>query len=233
MLAILSYHHVGPPPPDGWDTWYYVPEATFVDHLEHLRSEGWQPIDATAFLAGLKSPAALPERAALLTFDDAYSSLAKVALPCLLEFGFPGVVFAPTRYIGGKNDFDSDSHEPPTSICGWGDFELLELNGVSVQSHGVSHRAFSDLSVAEIEAELAESKAMLEARLRSSVELFAFPYGDAGADGDLVRKALQRCGYKAACLYGGGPLDPMAADPYRLDRVAIGRDTDLAAELAG
>jgi peptidoglycan/xylan/chitin deacetylase (PgdA/CDA1 family) len=232
LLAILSYHNVGPPPPDGWDTWYYVPEATFVGHLEHLRREGWQPIDADTFLAGLESPAALPERAALLTFDDAYSSLATVALPCLVELGFPGVVFAPTSYIGGKNEFDANSHEPPTSICGWGDFELVEQNGISVQSHGVSHRAFSDLTLAEIEAELAGSKATLETRLGSAVELFAFPYGDSGADADLVRNALQRCGYRAACLYGGGPLDPVAADPYRLDRVAIGRDTDLAAELA-
>ncbi|MEK6252246.1 MAG: polysaccharide deacetylase family protein [Actinomycetota bacterium] len=233
LLAILSYHKVGSPGSNGWNTWYYVPEATFVRHLEHLRSRGWQPIDSAAFLKGLKDPTALPRRAALLTFDDAYCSVARIALPHLLDFGFPGVVFVPTRYIGGTNEFDLESHQPQESICSWSELELLERHGVSAQSHGASHRAFSDLSIAEIEQELVQSKATLEDRLGTPVDLFAFPYGDRGVAADVVRIALERYGYKAACLYGGGPLSLPVGDRYQLARLAIGRDTDLAAELPG
>ena len=232
LLAILSYHKLGPPGSEAWDTWYYVQEASFVEHLEHLTDEGWQFLDLTDFLDGLKFPAKLPERGALLTFDDGYSSVARVALPRLVEFGIPGVMFVPTAYIGATNEFDLNAYEPQEPICSWNQLELLERHGIAVQSHGVSHRGFSDMSIGEIEQELVRSKATLEDRLERPVDLFAFPYGDAGADGDLVRGALRRCGYKAACLYGGGPFSALAADPYRLPRLAIGSDADLAAELA-
>ena len=154
LLAILSYHKLGPPGPEAWDTWYYVREASFVEHLEHLTSEGWQFLDLTDFLDGLKSPANLPERAALLTFDDGYSSVARVALPRLVEFGIPGVMFVPTAYIGATNEFDLDTHEPQEPICSWNELELLEQHGVAVQSHGETHRGFSDMSIGEIEQEL-------------------------------------------------------------------------------
>lgn len=45
VLAVLGYHQIGPPPPGGWETWSYVPEETFADHLRLLRETGWQVID--------------------------------------------------------------------------------------------------------------------------------------------------------------------------------------------
>ncbi len=42
---------------------------------------------------------------------------------------------------------------------------------------------------------------------------------------------LKRVGYRAACLYGGGPTRLPAADHYRLARLAVGPDTDLQEEL--
>ena len=80
-MAILGFHKIGEPPPDGWETWFYIPEATFVEHLDYLQKAGWQVIDLAAFLEGLAAPNILPERAALLTFDDGYRSMRAVALP--------------------------------------------------------------------------------------------------------------------------------------------------------
>src|SRR5262245_21752607 len=108
-LAILGYHKIGPPPPGGWETWFYVPEATFVTHLAFLKENGWQVIDATTFLRGLAEPDSLPDRAALLTFDDGYKSMCDVTLPCLQRFGFPAVLFVPTDYVGRTNSFDADT----------------------------------------------------------------------------------------------------------------------------
>src|ERR671932_648443 len=92
-LAILGFHKVGEPPPGGWETWYYVPETTFVGYLNYLRENGWQVIDLESFLRGLTAPDGLPERMALLTFDDGYRSMRTVVLPWLLRFGYPAVLF--------------------------------------------------------------------------------------------------------------------------------------------
>jgi len=94
-------------------------------------------------------PAMPSERLALLTFDDAYRSLRNIALPRLREFGYPGVVFVPTNLIGGSNDFDL-GREPREEICTWEDLHELQECGVSVQSHGGSHRLFDDLSDSEL-----------------------------------------------------------------------------------
>jgi peptidoglycan/xylan/chitin deacetylase (PgdA/CDA1 family) len=228
-LALLGYHKIGPAP-GGWETWSYVPEAIFADHLRHLREDGWQVIDLPAFLRGLAAPETLPPRAALLTFDDGYRSNLTVAVPWLRRFGLPAVLFMPTDFIGRRNTFDADV-EPEEDICTWEDLRELERAGVAVQSHGCSHRALSDLTRPEWEAEIVRSRAVLEEGLGRPVEVFGYPYGDGGRDPEEVRGVLRASGYRAACLYGGGPVPVPPADAYRLPRLAVGPDTDLPAAL--
>jgi peptidoglycan/xylan/chitin deacetylase (PgdA/CDA1 family) len=229
-VAILSYHKVGPPPPGGWETWFYVPEATFAEQLEALREGGWQPVDLVTFLRGLNEPAQLPKQAALITFDDGYRSLRDVALPWLERFGYPAVVFMPTNFVGRTNLFDLES-EQEEPLCGWDDLNELVRRGVAVQSHGASHRAFTELAPTERVAELERSKAALEAELPQTVELFAYPYGDDGGIPPDLREAFARTGYLAACGYGGGTSSIPPTDPYRLERLAMGPDTDLTTAL--
>jgi len=225
-LAILGYHKIGEPPPGGWASWFYVPETVFASQLRHLHENGWQLIDIGRFLKGLLDPESLPSRGALLTFDDGYRSNLQVTIPWLQRFGYPSVMFVPTQFIGDHNAFD-DGSEPWEAICDWDDLRQLERFGCSIQSHSVSHKRLSWLSPAELDQELRESKIVLEAGLGKPVEVLAYPYGDEGADPALTTAALKRAGYRAACLFGGGPNPVPVADSYRLMRLAMGPDTDL------
>ena len=230
VLAILGFHKIGGPPAGGWDTWFYVSEATFSSFLSQLQEGAWHVIDLQTFLVGLAAPASLPTRSALLTFDDGYRSMRQIALPWLRRFGYPGVLFVPTDFIGKCNEFDAGV-EPQEAICDWDDLRELDRHGVSVQSHGASHRRFSELTPAELEEELRRSKATLEAGLGKAVEAIAYPFGDGGVDPQAVDRALERAGYRAACLYGGGPNRLPVANSYRLARLPVGPDTDLHAVL--
>jgi peptidoglycan/xylan/chitin deacetylase (PgdA/CDA1 family) len=197
---------------------------------ESLHKQGWQVIDYLTLLRGITTPESLPERAAVLTFDDGYQSMRTVALPWLLRFGYPAVLFVPTDYIGGFNGFDA-RYEPEEPICDWDDLRELERLGVSIQSHGASHRSFSKLGLLEQEEELVRSKSILETGLKKPVEAFAYPYGDGGTEPRLTGRALERAGYRAACLYKGGPNPLPIVEPYRLTRLAVGPDTDLRVAL--
>jgi peptidoglycan/xylan/chitin deacetylase (PgdA/CDA1 family) len=230
IVAILAFHKIGQPPANGWESWFYIPETIFVGYLSYLHESGWQVIDLLAFLQGLVVPDALPRRSVLLTFDDGFQSMRHVALPWLLQFGYPAVLFVPSDFIGGRNWFDAGD-EPEEAICDWEDLRELERCRVSIQSHGASHRRFSELDLAQQKDELLRSKAVLEAGLRKSVTVFAYPYGDGGVDPGIQRSLLEQAGYRAACLYKGGPMHLPIANPYRLTRVAMGPDTDLQAEL--
>jgi peptidoglycan/xylan/chitin deacetylase (PgdA/CDA1 family) len=224
---VLAYHKVGL---DAWETWFSMPEETFAAQLEELRKGGWQPIDRRAFLRGLDDPDSLPPRAALITFDDAYRCVLDTALPVLEQFGFPAVVFVPTGFIGGANEWE-DRSQPDERICDWDELLELERRGVAVESHGVSHRPLARLGVTNLERELRGSKDALEERLGRRVDLFAFPYGEAGRG--RMSGELAVAGYRAAFLYGGGPFCLPVNDRYRLPRLALGPDSDLSAALDG
>ena len=95
-IAILAFHKIGEPAPGGWKSWFYIPKKTFSNQLKYLHDNGWQVINVFTFLQGLTEPDALPERTALITFDDGYRSVREVALPVLRRFGYPAVIFVPT-----------------------------------------------------------------------------------------------------------------------------------------
>jgi peptidoglycan/xylan/chitin deacetylase (PgdA/CDA1 family) len=231
QLAILSYHKVGDPPRAAWEPWNYVPEAMLAEQLSAVRDDGWQFIGLADALRGLFEPDSLPARSVLVTFDDGYRSVLERGLPVLRELGCPGVVFMPVAFIGGVSTFDRGLSEPLEPLCGWDELRELEAAGISVQSHGFKHLHLSKCDPDLLEAELRRSKRALEEGLDKTVELFAFPYGDGGMNTAAVTRALERFGYRGACLYGGGPVALPAADRYRLSRLAIGFGTDVVGDL--
>jgi peptidoglycan/xylan/chitin deacetylase (PgdA/CDA1 family) len=208
-----------------------VPGEVFAAQIEELRADGWQPIAHGDLIRGLGMPDGLPPKAFLVTFDDAYLSLRDEAVTWLERLDLPAVVFAPTDFIGGWNRFDHDV-EPREEICDWDNLRELERRGVSIQSHGVSHRAFSSIPFTEQERETTTSKRIIEEQLGSRVELFAYPYGDPG-DAQRVPEALERAGYEAGFCYGGGAFRLPVTTPYLLPRLAMGPDTDVREELRG
>ena len=232
-LAILSYHEIGAPPRGVWEPWFYVPEEVLIDHLSVLEKEGWEIIDLRSALSGLSRPKSLPERSALLTFDDGFLSVLERALPILSERALPAVMFVPTASIGRRRRVNEETGEPLEPICGWKELREVEAGGISVESHGTRHIRFSELEPREIANELHVSNRLLESGLGKNVQAFAFPYGDGGNSSEHVSRALNASGYTAAFLYGGGPITPGVDDPYRLSRLAIGPDSDLAGMLEG
>lgn len=225
-IAILGFHKIGNPANGQYPTWNYISEQTFVTQLKLLHKTGWRVIDLATFLRGLVKPETLPERSALLTFDDGYRSMLTTTLPLLHKFRYPAVLFVPTGLIGKSNSFDKGI-EPVEAICNWKELLQLERYGISIQSHGVTHRHLSKLSTSVQLKEIAGSKAQLETRLRKRVEVIAFPYGDDGANPKAVSQMVKNSGYQAAFLYGGGLLQFPVMDRFRLPRLAMGPDTNL------
>ena len=227
VVATLSYHKIGNPSLDGWLTWNYTSTEEFSAQLEWFHKKGWQFLSAAALLDALNGSRALPEKSVLVTFDDAYESLLENALPILKRFSAPAVVFAPTQFIGGTNLFDHGV-EPLERIADWNTLTALEDAGISVESHGYSHRAFSSLNSLEIQQELEFSKETIRKNLGKDSRMFAFPYGDFGADKAAMDSLIRRAGYDVAFLYGGGTFElGETPSPLFLPRLAMGPGVNL------
>jgi peptidoglycan/xylan/chitin deacetylase (PgdA/CDA1 family) len=221
----LAFHKIGDPPSTAWTTWNYVPVELFEFYIATLVDEGWKLVDRTHLLSMLDDSNATPGRTALITFDDGYLSTLHHALPVLQKYECPAIVFVPTDYVGGTNAFDLGI-EPDERICDWNDLRKLEAGGVSVQAHSRSHPHLSRLSPDAVREELTSSKRKLEEQLGISVDLLAYPYGDHG-NPVLTGTFLAELGYLAAFGYGGGVNAMPAQDHFRLNRLAMGPDSDL------
>jgi peptidoglycan/xylan/chitin deacetylase (PgdA/CDA1 family) len=228
-IAVLGYHKIGARA-DSHCSWFYIPEDTFERQLRWVLDSGWQVIGAGGFLDALAQPDSLGQNSVLLTFDDGYRSMRDGALEQLRRLGLPAVLFVPSGCIGGTNAFDAGI-EPEEAICDWGDLAHLSEHGVSIQSHGVSHRRFSSLDETEMEREVGDSKRTLEDGLDHAVDMLSYPYGDCGKDRICSAQALRRAGYKAAFGFGGTPMTLPIADAYHVERIPMGAETDLASEL--
>ena len=226
-LAILGYHKIGPAPGE-WNTWNYVSANDFEGQLEFLSQNGWSVINVDTFLKGFDDPELLSEKSVLITFDDAYRSIITVALPLLKKFSYPAIVFVPTAFVGNYNSFDADIfYEPKEDICSWEELRELDRNNISIQSHGISHCHFSQISAETQFEEILVSKNLIQEKVGKEVFIFSFPYGDNGDDVPGMEKILKAAGYKAAVLYGGGTIEPLSVNRFILPRIAMGSDTKL------
>lgn len=226
VIAVLAYHKIGKPDGD-WYTWNYVSENNFKEHLQCLSDNNWKVLSAEQFLRALEEPNDLPQKSALITFDDGYRSNLTTALPSLQTFNYPAVIFVPTAFVGSYNAFDADIfYEPREKICTWDELRELEANGISLQSHGVNHVHFAKLNTRQIIEEVLGSKTTLDKQLQKKVSLFSYPYGDMGNDTKTTEGILLNAGYKAAFLYGGKFFETFE-NIFQIQRIALGADSDL------
>ena len=113
----------------------------------------------------------------------------------------------------------------------WDHVREMARHGVSFGCHTMTHPMLPALSVAQIETEIRQSRAVIEQRLGTGCRTFAFPNGDFDDRSGDVLRAL---GFRAACTQVFGANRP-GADPFRLRRIGVGRASRylLAAKLSG
>lgn len=101
----------------------------------------------------------------ILTFDDGHKTNYLNAMPILDHFDFKACFFITTDWIGKKNYMNEQM------------IKSLYDKGMTIGSHGKTHRFLSDLNENEITTELKESKKCLENIIQSKVTSFSAPGG--------------------------------------------------------
>lgn len=216
---ILMYHHIAEQPgPNA------VAVAAWQGHMAYLKAAGYHVLDMDAYLTKILA-GSLQARELAITFDDAYSSFVAHALPVLQAQGFPATVFMPVDFAGKSNVWDDGAYP----ILDWPALrELSQVAGITVGSHGRSHRRLRSLSQADIMAEAQTSKEELEWQLGLPVRHFAYPYGQLRDYDRRCMQALAHTGFASGCatIWGrhNGPRHQ-----YALHRLEITPDDDVKA----
>src|SRR5258708_39292216 len=107
-VPILMYHKVGAPVHSKNDSRLNVSARDFERQMRLLRRLGYTGITFQKTIEGLTGISPLPRKPVCITFDDGYECVAEHASPILADFGWPGVIFAPTAFVGQANTWDMD-----------------------------------------------------------------------------------------------------------------------------
>lgn len=105
-LTIFLFHEVtNSPSPMQLTAGIYTPTSLFAEQIDWLRQRFTfiRPTQLSQFGADQ----ALPENAALVTFDDSWSGIFRVALPLLESMGVPSICFINMATVSGDPDLSA------------------------------------------------------------------------------------------------------------------------------
>ncbi len=92
-----------------------------------------------------------------------------------------------------------------------------EMYGMSFGSQTVTHSLLHTLADGEIQAELTESKRMIEEGTGRTLSLLCYP---GGFHSDRAARLAEACGYRGAVVNEPG-RNPVSADPFRILRAGV------------
>jgi peptidoglycan/xylan/chitin deacetylase (PgdA/CDA1 family) len=213
-----SYERLGTnPKSDSWQKsgfTFTVPDDAVAATIFHaiaatgtLQTSGYSVVEATAppFQRSIVS----------LTFDDGYHSVHEQAWPVLRQHGFKSTHYIVTRSIGSTAIFNHQmmsSHE----------IEDLYKEGNEIGSHTTTHPRLSRVRSSQLESELSQSKAALDASYPPVNDL-ALPYGDYD---DAVMAAVKKH-YSSCRTSDPGYNTSLNFDPYRIRIKHVANRTSL------
>lgn len=195
-------------------------DTSFAAQMDHLKAAGYTTIDLDDYLAIRSGRMPMPEKPVVVTFDDGYLSNYTMAFPALRRNGQKAVIFVPPEP-------DEYTREIVVGVDGFLNPEQMrELaeNGVSIQSHTLTHCVLDELDDQAAMYELTESRRRLEGMTGRSVEHLAIPRAGYSRR---IRKLVREAGYRSACCNNKGSSTGLS-DPLALPRIVVERDTSIA-----
>ncbi len=202
-VLVLNYHMV-----NSMFISLAIEPEDFDWQMKYLVDHGYHTINPDELYDFLTGQGTLPDRPVLITFDDGYEDNYTNAYPILKKYNLKATIFVVTGFLSKRKGYLT-----------WEQLREMEQNGITIESHTVTHAPLPDLPDERIREELVESKQQAEAELGHPIEFIAYPTG--AHDLHIVGIA-QEAGYKGGFTVKYGNVD-RASNVYALERVPIFR----------
>jgi len=229
-VPVLMYHHINL---HSGDTVTVTPEV-FSAQMDFLAQEGYKTLSAAELLAFIKGELSFRQKTVAITFDDGWFDNHLYAVPVLKKQQFKATFFVITDRVAaaskpGRQDFgNAPDHETAKQlikggeaervVLGWDMIKELAANGLfRFYSHTVTHRRCGELPLPELQAELIDSKAIIERELGERCDYLCWPYGSFSAD---TLSVAINAGYKAIFTTVDGFCES-GSDPFMIQRIDV------------
>ena len=250
-VTVLSYHEIADEA-DALSPSYSVTPTNFLRQMDWLRNHGYRFVSLDDVLASREGRRPLPEKAVLVTFDDAYRSIHLHAWPVLRMFGIPAVVNVVGSWLEAKDTIDFDGRpRPRAAVIDWKALrEMVDSGLVEVGSHswdlhrgivgnpqgnlqpaGTTRRWLADEKQYEsevtyrrrVQADLERNSDLIRRRVGRAPRVIAWPYGRYNA---VTRDVALGLGMKVGLTLDDG-ANSRETPLYALRRLLMERSMSL------
>ena len=198
MYHVLGDAPAGAPYPD-----LFVRQSDFEGQMSWLARHGYRAVTLDEAWRHWHGPRGLPSRPIVVSFDDGYRSDVGVALPVLRRHGWPGVL---NLKVGNLKPDDLR----PRGV------RRLIAAGWEIDAHTITHPDLTTVDGAQLQREVAGSRAVIRRLFHVPVDFFCYPAGRYDAR---VIAAVRRAGFLGATTTNYGLARP--SQPYTLARVRV------------
>ncbi len=204
---ILIYHQIGA----GLGRQMEVTKAAFVAQLDWMAANG-TVVSLDQAVAERGKPGS--ERQYVLTFDDGYDDFYRLGYPELVKRNMPFTLYLTTHPVESREPlFPGGGAEPLT----WAQIEDMATSGLmTLGAHTHRHLDMREATADQAIEELETSDRLIEKRMGTIPEHFAYPWGYWSEAAGAAVKAR----YTTATLGTGAPITA-GTDPLLLNRVAV------------
>jgi peptidoglycan/xylan/chitin deacetylase (PgdA/CDA1 family) len=186
---------------------YVLSVAVFRQQMKLLSDEGF----STVFIEDLIATERWPEKAVILTFDDGHVSNFTLALPILEEFGFKGLFFITTDWVGKQGYMSEDQ------------INELSRRKMSIGGHSHTHPFLNELGSLEAFHELQIPHEFLSRIIGNSITAYSLP---GGRRPKAIESMAEVLGYKTIYTSLPGFFKP-STNPFLIPRTALKRGMGL------
>jgi peptidoglycan/xylan/chitin deacetylase (PgdA/CDA1 family) len=217
-LPILMYHKISVTKKNGVTILNSMLEKQFV----YLRNNGYQTYFFSEIISLMENQMPLPEKAVVLTFDDAYENFRGLGVPLLKKYGFKASVFVPVGQMGKADTWDKgrDVIMKPEMVR-----SVVGEDCVEIGIHSFLHNSYGEMSVEEMGKDIDNCYQVLESYNIPYVKVLAYPFGSfpkKDKDRNARMKALFHDKGLALALRIGNRINPWPLpDPYEVKRIDI------------
>jgi peptidoglycan/xylan/chitin deacetylase (PgdA/CDA1 family) len=210
--VVLCYHRVGE---RSSAHEIDLPEASFDEQMARV-AEGSAAATLDEAMVALEANVLPAQDRVVVTFDDGTADFVDVALPILVRWRVPALLYVATDFVERGRSFP-DGGTP----LSWGAIrDSLSTGLVTIGSHTHTHALLDRVDRATAAAELDRSIELIRDRVGVDPAHFAYPKAVAGnADATLEVRAR----FRTAAVAGTRPNRYGRTDPYRLHRSPVQR----------
>ncbi|MFK7804139.1 MAG: polysaccharide deacetylase family protein [Anaerolineae bacterium] len=193
-----------------------VSPQNFEQQMSYLAKKNYRCVSLTEALR-LRAEGADGRKTFAITFDDGYLDNYEVAFPILKKHGFFCTIFIVTEFVGRTLAWPGLRE---VSFMTWDQMSEMLPSSNEFGAHTATHPNLHEISVAEAEQEIRESKEILEQALSRPILHLAYPGGHHSPE---IREIMRRAGFAEGLGVDIGP-DQL----YNRWRVQINGDDSLS-----